>query len=78
MLASSYALKYCAVGTFFNGNKCYLLKEILTLSVIFVACTSINKITFWPVALSVLIVALSFVAMEVFRLPFLWNLNTKI
>jgi hypothetical protein len=59
----SFALKYSIVGTFVNQQKFYLFKEVFVIAVICVACRVINRITLWPIALTIVFSSLFFVAL---------------
>lgn len=48
------------------------------MAIIGIACSNINWITLWSIALAILFSIVAFVAMEVFRLPFVFNINPKI
>jgi hypothetical protein len=71
-------MKYTMIGGFMNMNKCYLFRDIVIVSVVFVSCTSINHVIVWPLAIVIGLFGLSFVAMSVFNLPFNWKIGVKV
>lgn len=62
----SWLKKYTIVGGFFSNDKKYLLKEFFFISVYAVTCLSINRITLWPVGLSVIVLLGCFLLFDVF------------
>lgn len=65
LFAISWLKKYTLVGTCFNENRKYLVKEFFIMSIYAVTCLKINKIILWPVAFAVFLIPLVFGLYEV-------------
>ena len=48
VFAKAYALKNTLIGSMFNRDKKYLLKELFIISAIGICCFKINKYIIWP------------------------------
>ena len=78
LVIRSYALKYSFIGGFWNEDKFYLMKEILIISMVLVACIRINTITLWPVAIAVFVALLMMSLMEIFGVPARFKYTLKV
>ena len=78
LVFKSYVTKFTFVGGFFNEEKLYLFKEIFIISMILVACISINTVILWPVALAASAAIVLFVLLEAFAIPFSFKATAQV
>lgn len=65
IIAVSYLKKYTLIGSCFQEDKKYLLKEFLFVSVYAVMSLNINHVIMWPVALSLALLPIVFLLWDV-------------
>lgn len=64
-VAVSWLKKYSLVGSCFNEDKKYLLKELIFMGAYAVTCLQINHIILWPVTFSLFILPTIFLTFEI-------------